>query len=211
MNFTATAHDFDIIFANQAYLVQIPSQFCVAEAEDGTEAINLGKDVKDREDKIHPSVVSQTKRLIDICGALVGLGITAALFVPIAIAIKLDSPGPILFSQTRSGYMGKKFRIWKFRSMVANASDLKHQVANEIKGPFFKNECDPRITRVGRFLRKFGLDEFPQFWNVLKGDMSLVGTRPPTCEEVESYEVAYGQRLDVKPGLIPNPFVKTPL
>ncbi len=97
--------------------------------------------------------------------------------------------------------MGKRFRIWKFRSMVANASLVKDQVQNKVKGPFFKNENDPRITKVGRFIRKTSLDEFPQFWNVLKGDMSLVGTRPPTPNEVEKYEVHHKQRLDVKPGL----------
>lgn len=150
---------------------------------------------------LHPSVNSKGKRLLDLCGAIAGLIITAIFFIPIAIAIKLDNPGPILFSQIRCGYKGKTFRIWKFRSMVVNASDLKHLVENQVTGPLFKNEHDPRITRVGRFLRKTSLDEFPQFWNVLKGEMSLVGTRPPTCDEVECYEVDYMRRLDVKPGL----------
>lgn len=149
----------------------------------------------------HPSVKSRAKRAIDIVGALVGLGITGVLWVPIAIAIKLDDGGPILFSQIRCSWMGKRFRIWKFRSMVTNAEALKKQVANEVEGPLFKNKRDPRITRVGRFLRKTSLDEFPQFWNVLKGDMSLVGTRPPTPDEVEHYEVPAWQRLNVKPGL----------
>lgn len=149
----------------------------------------------------HPSINSLGKRLLDICGALVGLSITAILFIPIAIAIKLDNPGSILFSQIRCGYQGKPFRIWKFRSMVNNASELQDQVENEVKGPFFKNQNDPRITKVGRFLRKTSLDEFPQFWNVLKGDMSLVGTRPPTYDEVANYQIEHFQRLNVKPGL----------
>ena len=118
------------------------------------------------------------KRLIDIVGAMVGLGITAILFIPIAIAIKLDSRGPIFFSQTRCGWMGTRFRIWKFRSMCTNAENLKEQIENQIDGPIFKNDNDPRITTVGSFLRRTSLDELPQFWNVLKGEMSLVGTRP---------------------------------
>ncbi|KAM3112329.1 sugar transferase [Phormidesmis sp. 146-33] len=149
----------------------------------------------------HPSVRSKVKRIVDILGALVGLGITGLLFVPIVIAIKLDSPGPIFFRQTRCGWMGRRFQLWKFRSMVTNAEALKSQVKNEVEGAFFKNAQDPRITRVGRFLRKTSLDELPQFWNVLLGDMSLVGTRPPTADEVDRYEVPNWQRLDVKPGM----------
>lgn len=149
----------------------------------------------------HPSVRSQTKRLIDIAGALVGLGITGILLLPLVIAIRLDSPGPIFFSQIRCGWMGKQFRLWKFRSMVPNASQLKHLVENEVEGAIFKNANDPRITKVGRFLRRTSLDELPQFWNVLQGEMSLVGTRPPTPDEVEIYEVPEWQRLDVKPGM----------
>ncbi|AUT01469.1 anti-anti-sigma factor [Nostoc sp. CENA543] len=149
----------------------------------------------------HPSVRSPIKRGIDIVGAILGLGVTGLLFVPIAIAIKLDSPGPILFSQMRCGWMGRKFRIWKFRSMVTNAEALKATIPNQAAGAFFKNDHDPRITRVGRFLRKTSLDEFPQFWNILIGDMSLIGTRPPTPDELEQYEINNWQRLDVKPGL----------
>lgn len=149
----------------------------------------------------HPSVVSKTKRILDITGAIVGLGITSIAIIPIAILIKLDSPGPVLFSQSRCGYRGKTFRIWKFRSMVADAPKLQHLVNNQAGGAFFKNSNDPRVTRIGRFLRKTSLDELPQFWNVLVGDMSLVGTRPPTLAEVEQYEAAWGKRLDVKPGL----------
>lgn len=149
----------------------------------------------------HPSVQSPLKRTLDMVGSLVGLTITGILFVPIAIAIKLDNPGPIFFSQTRCGLMGRRFQIWKFRSMVINAERLKDSIPNQIEGAFFKNDTDPRITRVGRFLRKTSLDELPQFWNVLKGEMSLVGTRPPTLDEIEQYEVLNWQRLDVKPGI----------
>jgi anti-anti-sigma factor len=149
----------------------------------------------------HPSVRSPIKRSLDIVGSLIGLGLTGVLLAPIAIAIQLDNPGPIFFGQTRCGLMGRRFRIWKFRSMVANAEALKSTIANQAEGAFFKNDNDPRITRVGRFLRKTSLDELPQFWNVLKGDMSLIGTRPPTPDEVDQYEVSNWQRLDVKPGL----------
>lgn len=149
----------------------------------------------------HPSVNSRAKRLIDIFGAISGLIITAIIFIPIAIAIQLDNPGSILFSQIRCGYQGKQFRIWKFRSMVTNAEQLQNQVENQAKGPLFKNENDPRITKIGKFLRKTSLDEFPQFWNVLKGEMSLVGTRPPTVQEVENYSPIHFKRLNVKPGL----------
>jgi anti-anti-sigma factor len=149
----------------------------------------------------HPSVQSQAKRWMDIVGALVGLSITGVLLIPIAIAITLNNPGPIFFGQTRCGLMGRRFKVWKFRSMVTNAEMLKSQVENEVKGAFFKNANDPRITKVGKFLRKTSLDELPQFWNVLIGDMSLVGTRPPTPDEIELYEVPNWQRLDVKPGM----------
>lgn len=150
---------------------------------------------------VHPSVTSFLKRCFDLAGGLVGLFVTLLLLGPIAIAIQLDNPGPIFYSQIRCGYRGQPFRIWKFRSMVANADDLKHLVENQAQGFIFKNENDPRITRVGRFLRRTSLDEFPQFWNVLKGDMSLVGTRPPTLDEVSQYQIHHWQRLNVKPGL----------
>lgn len=149
----------------------------------------------------HPSVRSIIKRLIDIIGSIIGLTITAIILIPIAIAIKVSSPGPIFFHQTRCGWMGRKFQIWKFRSMCSNAEALKKQIENQASGAFFKNDNDPRITTIGNYLRRTSLDEFPQFWNVLKGDMSLVGTRPPTPEEVEVYQVPEWQRLDVKPGM----------
>lgn len=149
----------------------------------------------------HPSIRSYFKRFLDIIGSLVGLGITGLLLIPIAIAIQLDDPGPIFFRQTRCGWLGKRFKMIKFRSMCTNAEALKNQVVNEVEGAFFKNKNDPRITKVGKFLRRTSLDELPQFWNVLKGEMSLVGTRPPTPDEVENYEVPAWQRLDVKPGM----------
>ena len=164
--------------------------------------VNSSEQWSDKEQPAtHPSVRSWLKRSIDIAGALVGLSITGIIFIPIAVAIKLDSSGPIFFSQTRCGWLGKKFKIWKFRSMCSDAEALKKQVANQASGAFFKNDNDPRVTAVGRFLRKTSLDELPQFWNVLQGDMSLVGTRPPTQEEVDSYQVPEWQRLDVKPGM----------
>lgn len=150
---------------------------------------------------IHISAYSNLKRYIDITGGLVGLMITALMFIPIAILIKLDSEGPILYSQIRCGLNGKPFRIWKFRSMYSDADQKKHLVENKAKGHIFKNDQDPRITRVGRFLRKTSLDEFPQFWNVLTGDMSLVGTRPPTMCEVNHYNKRHWLRLRVKPGI----------
>jgi exopolysaccharide biosynthesis polyprenyl glycosylphosphotransferase len=151
----------------------------------------------------HPSVQSKVKRILDVVGSLVGLGITALVFIPIALAIKLNDPGPILFSQTRLGWMGKPFKIWKFRSMYVDAEARKKELENQNQadGKVFKMENDPRITKVGRILRKTSLDELPQFWNVLKGEMSLVGTRPPTPNEVDIYEVPEWQRLDVKPGM----------
>lgn len=152
-------------------------------------------------DVLHPSTSCLVKRSIDILGSLVGLLLVAILFVPIAIAIKIESPGAVLYAQERYGLHGKPFRIWKFRSMVTNADALKSLVTNEVQGQLFKNENDPRITRVGKFLRRSSLDEFPQFWNVLKGDMSLVGTRPPTSDEVSKYEAHHWNRLNVKPGI----------
>lgn len=149
----------------------------------------------------HPSVDSKLKRLVDIAGSLVGLSIVALIFIPVALAIWLDNPGPIFYGQMRCGLYGRPFRIWKFRSMVVGAEKMKHLVQNEAKGNIFKNRNDPRVTRVGRFLRRTSLDELPQFWNVLMGTMSLVGTRPPTLDEVEKYKTHHLQRLLVKPGI----------
>ena len=114
----------------------------------------------------HPSVNSRFKRFLDILGSMVGMFILAIVFLPIAIAIKLDSPGPIFFTQERYGLYGATFRIRKFRSMVSDAEQLKSQVKNEANGQFFKSKNDFRVTKVGRFLRSSSLDELPQFWNV---------------------------------------------
>ncbi len=149
----------------------------------------------------HHSASNKIKRLIDIVGAIAGLIVTAIIFIPIAVAISIDSPGPIFYSQIRCGLQGKPFRIWKFRTMLPEADCQKHLVKNEVEGHFFKNQNDPRIIRVGKFLRRTSLDEFPQFWNVLCGEMSLVGTRPPTPDEVENYQGYHCQRLLVRPGI----------
>lgn len=143
------------------------------------------------------------KRAMDIAGGLVGLFITA-LFTPfVAIAIKLDSKGPVFFSQIRIGKNGRRFKFYKFRSMYVDAEERKQELMdkNEIKGLMFKMENDPRITKVGRFIRKTSIDELPQFFNVLKGDMSLVGTRPPTEDEFKQYSLYYRRRLCMTPGL----------
>lgn len=150
---------------------------------------------------VHYSASCKRKRLIDILGALLGLVITAIIGIPIAIAIQLDNPGPIFYSQIRCGLKGQTFRIWKFRSMIIEAERLQHLVNNQATGNIFKNKNDPRITKVGRFLRRTSLDELPQFWNVLKGDMSLVGTRPPTVDEVLRYKNHHWARLNTKPGI----------
>ncbi len=149
----------------------------------------------------HASVFSIPKRCLDILGSLVGLALLFVLLPWVAIAIKLDSPGPVFYSQERYGLLGKTFRIYKFRSMVHNAETLKRQVPNQAKGLIFKNQDDPRVTAVGRFLRRTSLDEFPQFLNVFIGQMSLVGTRPPTADEVAHYQPHHWRRLYVKPGL----------
>lgn len=143
------------------------------------------------------------KRVIDIIGGLVGLIITGIFYPFVAFAIKLDSPGPVLFSQTRIGRNGRRFKIYKFRSMYLDAEERKKELEkqNEMQGLMFKMENDPRITKVGKFIRKTSIDELPQFYNVLKGDMSLVGTRPPTEDEFEKYDQYYRRRISMTPGL----------
>ncbi len=153
------------------------------------------------DESIHPSVFCPRKRLIDIIGAIIGLLVTAMLTPAIAIVLQLDSPGPIFYRQLRCGLQGKPFIIWKFRSMEVDAEKKQHLVTNQANGHIFKNHNDPRITKFGKFLRRSSLDELPQFWNVLKGEMSLVGTRPPTSEEVRKYNQYHWLRLRVKPGL----------
>ncbi len=144
------------------------------------------------------------KRFIDICGGLVGSLITIVLTPFVALAIKMESRGPVFFAQTRIGKNGRRFKIYKFRSMYIDAEERKKELAaqNEMSdGLMFKMENDPRITKVGRFIRKTSIDEFPQFFNVLKGDMSLVGTRPPTEDEFEQYSNYYRRRMSITPGL----------
>lgn len=143
------------------------------------------------------------KRALDIVGSLVGMVILGIATIFIAPAIKLDSPGPVFFGQTRVGKNGRKFTFYKFRSMYKDAEARKKELmaSNEVKGLMFKMEDDPRITKVGKFIRKTSIDELPQFWNVLRGDMSLVGTRPPTVDEFEHYEAKHKCRLSMTPGL----------
>ena len=143
------------------------------------------------------------KRLLDIAGALVGMVILGVATIFVAPAIKLESPGPVFFGQTRIGKNGRRFTFYKFRSMYQDAEQRKKELMakNEVHGLMFKMENDPRITKVGRFIRKTSIDELPQFWNILKGDMSLVGTRPPTVDEFERYEAKHKCRLSMTPGL----------
>lgn len=148
----------------------------------------------------HSSVHSVTKRVIDVLGALVGLALTALVWPFIALAIALEDGGPVLFRQRRVTLHGRQFTIFKFRTMVLDADRLKLRVACTNQR-FFSPTKDERITRVGRFLRDTLLDELPQFWNVLRGDMSLVGTRPPTLDEVWRYDDRHWPRLGVRAGM----------
>lgn len=144
------------------------------------------------------------KRVFDVLVSLFAVIVTAIVTVPIAIAIKLTDGGPIFYTQTRVGRRGKPFKMIKFRSMVVNADKMKAELAKETgqDGCFiFKMKDDPRVTKVGKFIRKFSIDEFPQFLNVLKGDMSVVGPRPPLPEEVAQYNQTYATRMLVKPGI----------
>ena len=156
------------------------------------------------------------KRTMDIAGGIVGCIFTGIIFIFIAPVIYISSPGPIFFSQTRVGQNGKRFKIYKFRSMYMDAAERKKELMaqNRVKdGMMFKMDFDPRIignkilpdgtkkTGIGHFIRVTSLDEFPQFFNVLKGDMSLVGTRPPTEDEVEKYDLHHRARLATKPGI----------
>lgn len=155
------------------------------------------------------------KRTVDITGSVIGCLLTAVLFLFVAPVIYIQSPGPVIFAQTRVGYNGKRFKMYKFRSMYPDAEERKKDLLedNKIEGPMFKMDFDPRVignkinangkqvTGIGEFIRKTSIDEFPQFFNVLKGDMSLVGTRPPTVEEVEAYDLHHKSRLSTKPGI----------
>ena len=144
------------------------------------------------------------KRAVDIVGALAALTLFAPVFLATAIAIKMESSGPVFFRQTRIGKNGVPFSMVKFRSMVVGADALhaKMQGATTSRHEIrYKNQNDPRITRIGRFIRKYSIDEFPQFWNVLTGDMSLVGPRPALPSEVAKYAPSDRDRLLVKPGI----------
>ncbi len=143
------------------------------------------------------------KRAIDIVGAIVGLAITLIVGIVLAPFLLLESPGPLIFKQKRVGVNGRIFDFYKFRSMYADAEERKKELMaqNEVNGLMFKMENDPRITKVGAFIRKMSIDELPQFWNVLKGDMSLVGTRPPTVDEYQQYSYYQKRRISFRPGI----------
>jgi exopolysaccharide biosynthesis polyprenyl glycosylphosphotransferase len=150
-----------------------------------------------------PSATLFLKRLLDVSGAAIGLVLASPLMAIVALLIRLGSPGPVVYSAERTGAKGRRFRCYKFRSMVSNAEHLKEELRarNQREGPIFKIDDDPRITRVGHIIRRYSLDELPQLWNVLRGEMSLVGPRPHPIDEVNHYELHQFRRLDVKPGI----------
>ena len=169
------------------------------ENKDFTEGIEISK-ILERESKLYLFI----KRSIDIICSLAGIIVLSPVFLIVAVLIKIEDPkGSIFFCQERNGQHPNTFKMYKFRSMVHNAEellkDLQHK--NEQTGPAFKMADDPRITKVGKFIRKTSLDELPQLFNILKGDMSLVGPRPPIPREVREYNSYQMQRLLVKPGL----------
>lgn len=143
------------------------------------------------------------KRIIDIMASIIGIILLSPILFVTAILIKIESKGKIIFFQNRVGLIGKEFKMYKFRSMVENAEDLKKNLEdkNEMLGPMFKIRNDPRVTKIGRFIRKTSIDELPQLINVLKGEMSLVGPRPSLRSEVNKFEPWMLKRLEVKPGL----------
>jgi exopolysaccharide biosynthesis polyprenyl glycosylphosphotransferase len=144
------------------------------------------------------------KRLLDIVASAILLVLLTPIFLAVAIAIRLEDPGPILFKQTRVGRWGTLFTMWKFRSMFTDAEERKRELMaqNEMEGGvLFKMKDDPRITKVGRIIRKTSIDELPQLWNVFKGEMSLVGPRPPVTQEVDQYSLSDRRRLEVIPGI----------
>ncbi len=148
-------------------------------------------------------IYNLSKRIIDIIGSLIGLILLSPILIIVGILIKFESKGPIVFTQKRVGKDGKEFDMYKLRSMVVNAEEIKEKLKeqNEMSGPMFKMKDDPRITKVGKFIRKTSIDELPQLINVLKGDMSLVGPRPSLPNEVKEFETWMLKRLNVKPGL----------
>jgi lipopolysaccharide/colanic/teichoic acid biosynthesis glycosyltransferase len=143
------------------------------------------------------------KRVMDVIGGVIGIAFTAAALMFIAPAILIESRGPVFFAQDRMGKNGRVFKCYKLRTMYPGSDEKKEELKNLsiMQGAIFKIKNDPRVTKVGRILRRISLDETPQFWNVLKGDMSLVGTRPPTLDEVEQYKLHHFRRLSIKPGI----------
>ncbi len=160
-------------------------------------------DLPERLQALLSEPVPRWKRAMDVAGAATALVLASPVMVLTALAIRLTSPGPVLFTQPRVGKDGRVFTFWKFRTMTAGAGQHKAELAdqNEQTWPVFKMKRDPRVTPLGRLLRRASLDELPQLWNVLKGDMSLVGPRPPTLDEVQEYERWHVRRLDLTPGL----------
>lgn len=166
--------------------------------------INIDKNkVMFESTKLSRNMYEMFKRLIDIVCSLFALIILAPVLLLVAAAIKLESKGPVIFAQERVGLNNKLFKMYKFRSMVANAEELKEKLTdqNERNGPMFKIKNDPRVTRVGRFIRRTSIDELPQLVNILKGEMSIVGPRPSLPYEVKQFEPWMLDRLKVKPGL----------
>jgi exopolysaccharide biosynthesis polyprenyl glycosylphosphotransferase len=150
-----------------------------------------------------PALGRLVKRVLDLVVSSVALLLLWPLMLVIAIAVRLESRGPVIYASLRVGKRGIPFVCYKFRTMVPGANRLRNELhhLNQRRGPFFKIANDPRVTPLGRFLRKYSLDELPQFWNVLKGDMSLVGPRPHPLEDVEQYGAGHEQRLEVTPGI----------
>jgi len=150
-----------------------------------------------------PSATLLVKRMLDVLGGLLALTLVSPLMAVVALLVRLDSSGPVFYSAERTGAKGRPFRCFKFRSMSTGADQLKEtlRARNQRDGPIFKVADDPRITRLGRFLRRYSLDELPQLWNVLRGEMSLVGPRPHPVDEVNRYQLHHYRRLDMKPGI----------
>lgn len=165
---------------------------------------NINININGKTDKKETKILyGLLKRSLDIIGSLIGLVLLSPIFLIVSVLIKIESNGPILFMQKRVGLNGKEFNMYKFRSMVVNAEELKEKLKNknEMSGPMFKIKDDPRITKVGKFIRKTSIDELPQLVNVLKGEMSLVGPRPSLPNEVKEFKSWMLRRLDVKPGI----------
>ena len=162
--------------------------------------VNINSAIEGRESRFLYNIF---KRVLDILGSLIGLILLSPILIIVGILIKLESKGPLIFSQKRVGLNGREFKMYKLRSMVCNAEELKEKLAeqNEMSGPMFKIKDDPRITKIGKFIRKTSIDELPQLINVLIGDMSLVGPRPSLPNEVKEFEPWMLRRLEVKPGI----------